>query len=686
MTRNSVGLQIILSLNVFLWSGKCLDVVIDKNHTNNNGTLIYANISSLEWNETIVDNDNDNNNTTNIIVHSNVSIIDICPVSALESNSEYLIEKYPTDLFNRKNIARRSRCPLKEDTVDDMLRIQTWYSPDVNTIREMLRGKNQTIRIFISGGSMTAGTDSQGCCVEKKSTRRRLELKHAVQKVNCQELRNRRDIRYQALCGANHQKPVHHASTSNRTSVSTPSSASTPPSSASEHLKVHTKPREQNTNSPNIRKTSNCPSYYNERVPHYKRGSCTWGAFLTRWFKDQFPDIHFEIHMMAASGFSSDYIAEELLLFFKYPFSSTDIIFLDHSVNDAVTGNFIIGFESLIRRIYHLSIGPVRPVVIVLEQFYKNKNGYPEVYRVVAERYQLILWSFVNVGTEASTHSATTHPALARIPNYSLHPPWYIHKLLSELYATAILRYITTNEEDRISETLPNNETLLENYSLPIPLLNVSVFDNSTCSNSYYPLLARPDPSKSHQYRSTHEWTISVNEQKSVGWSVTSSDAKNHQPKLSFPVSFEPIAQYQNLSEIFVKISYTRMPPDGGFADVILCGEKIVTNEHLSSLWPRFLQIPRILTIRLPFSIVGMCLASNNTSGQTLDIIYRPAARVANHAHQYLVIYFVTICQPMEVHAEDYAKPIDDNEDRVIVAKLMSESADSEQNISVPVH
>eukprot|EP01041_Mallomonas_annulata_P004326 gene4326-8611_t len=151
-------------------------------------------------------------------------------------------------------------------------------------------------------------------------------------------------------------------------------------------------------------------------------GHCSWMKFFYRWLTKTYP-AKINLINLTGGGKTSVYTSEVLISELQErkitQLSKNDIIFLDHSVNDAESYptkilNFKLemGVDALLRRIYHYSTPHSWPTVILLEQWpfpsndqniktLKSNNNihgdYSKIYIKIASRFELPLWSYKEI-------------------------------------------------------------------------------------------------------------------------------------------------------------------------------------------------------------------------------------------------------------------------------------------------
>lgn len=225
---------------------------------------------------------------------------------------------------------------------------------------------------------------------------------------------------------------------------------------------------------------------------HDVASGCTWHGQLVRWLRASSlnANIVYEVH--AEGGCTSPSMVDKFVRLLgrdKLPLTSNDVIFIDHSVNDAITYSFgmgigskhpllelSLGLEALVRLLLGLASGGSAldppssglPTIILLGMFqspdkdWASKMYGPEdhmrVYAAVAERYKLPLWSyrdafFVPANASNTSNTSNTYHASSRsdagreyIQFHHTnkgggrgHPPWFVNLAHADLVASLLL-------------------------------------------------------------------------------------------------------------------------------------------------------------------------------------------------------------------------------------------------------
>eukprot|EP01041_Mallomonas_annulata_P001264 gene1264-2444_t len=203
----------------------------------------------------------------------------------------------------------------------------------------------------------------------------------------------------------------------------------------------------------------------------YTSNACSWNMHFFRWLKF-ISDANVQIINLSYGGQTAPYKADILISELRdkgvYKLNSSDLIFIDHSVNDAHSyptnlnnDRLHYGLDTLLRRIYHISQSGSWPTIILLEHWPFPSNDirrkgpepdvtslfdgdYSAVYTDVAARFKLPLWSYKDVVW--SQYMKTNQSRYVDIMQFhwnkfklskaqDVHPPWYAHLFYADMIA-----------------------------------------------------------------------------------------------------------------------------------------------------------------------------------------------------------------------------------------------------------
>ncbi len=290
-------------------------------------------------------------------------------------------------------------------------------------------------------------------------------------------------------------------------------------------------------------------------------------------------------------------------------------------------------------------MGNTRPTIILLEQYFRIKSGYPAAYRTLAQHYGLLYWSFANVVNFAihNKHDRDQDQVMIYVKTIEdgFHPSWYIHKLIAELYASVLMKYLTN---DCILD-----DNIINATTIPLPKFNnTSKFYRSTCGEEFIPLLAKADFTKKNTNIkfSNQRWRRYVIEQKPPGWEYIYDGNNSNPSTISFPLSYSNIQPFKNVScPLLVKIFYQRGPKQDGMGQIRLCGELVNNDEStLDTHWYRGIRIPRVFTVPITMTQLEV-YNSVPEETQTLEITYVPQNNSTMQGIIHAIeIFLVVIC------------------------------------------
>lgn len=321
--------------------------------------------------------------------------------------------------------------------------------------------------------------------------------------------------------------------------------------------------------------------------------------------------------------------------------SSRDIVFIDHSVNDALAffgdksardkatfEKLKRGLENLIRHIYHNADNGSWPSVILLEQWPKTVLGeYEDLYTEVAKRYNVTLWSYRDLVIYESqrlslnpTLDATSLPFLSFEKNVEFgyqHPPSFIHLYYADMIAALFLRELRLCSDLRKHQRLgippPPSTFLLHSHShnrteeeMMIASLPTSSHDDVYSCDDSKPLLSM---SASLVLRNqiwsditntgligtfsaspNGSWRVYEDRVGKPGWidefeqpATDGSDIRN----LTF--AFTDPQLLFSTKAFLLKVFFLRTYKNAGRVSVYLCGRKVGETEEFDALYPDFL-------------------------------------------------------------------------------------------------
>ena len=349
---------------------------------------------------------------------------------------------------------------------------------------------------------------------------------------------------------------------------------------------------------------SNCP-----HNPNLKQDPpCSWPTMFEHWVSQSVPQA--KVHNLAQSGFSSQMMADnfaDLLRLKAYTtfLTSNDIVMIDHSVNDAGTlpHQLKIGFESLIRRIFHLAADGARPTLVVMEQHPTGAllgktvsqvvlpTDYAAIYRDLSRHYGLIhislrevSWTYLNFTTVGALNTTARIPGqvvVKRVPMVRMypiavdsekHPPWWRHLFVADVLADSILHIMSflpgnnsnSNSNCSSSSSLYEVNTTTIGYTMPASLHNMSQASSAVCDNSH-PFVLDTHANTTFTPSDVHAYETNL----TPGFIINAlSDA--NQASLHFPLE-----ERKSYEKLMLKILYLKSYTGMGVVHIHLCGDRI---------------------------------------------------------------------------------------------------------------
>lgn len=360
-------------------------------------------------------------------------------------------------------------------------------------------------------------------------------------------------------------------------------------------------------------KNALCMTQTDSRVPSTL---CSWVGYFHPFLSSL--SSHFHVHNLAVGGHMSHQMMAELahrLKQLEITLTSADIVFIDHSVNDAFGGTpetIQQGVEALIREILLLSKGSW-PTIILLEmwpfpskQFLDsytvteaNKDlDYSTAYRRIASHYNVSVWSYKDViwSPEATAKQSHLLPYLRfhnnlvdkHNRNWKNHPPWHVHVFYADLLGSLFLRKFVTACSPSTQLYAPS----LIHYSLPSALSQREevICDDSVPSYIYMDF-TQPQlliDAEKLELSPAGSWMHKEDRPNKFGMVsyFTPQDQERH--SLKIPLNRTALTNSANPDALLV-FTFLKTYLNAGVVEVGICGEYIV---FLEALW-RFPDITR---------------------------------------------------------------------------------------------
>eukprot|EP01041_Mallomonas_annulata_P012475 gene12475-26242_t len=392
----------------------------------------------------------------------------------------------------------------------------------------------------------------------------------------------------------------------------------------------------------------------NKPCEHYSKGNddpyCAWSGFLYRWLQTEYPHVDFIYHNFASSGLTSFLMADRVLSILagqSWNVTANDIVFVDHTVNDAEyrdgTRSHALmikqGIETIIRRIVH-HFGKNRPQIVLLDLYPHDlstktgtlkydPNSVTNVYKNVAKHYNLPLWSYRDVVW--SNYASTNQAALVRrLKGYSTHPPWHVHLFIADILAGCVKK---TLETCRSSSSADKGKTLLSTSNLPAPLYDVGSLEKNMCDMNKPMLLEVTSSSKFHP-ENVDEYEKNISSSSSVGWREYVDyhgvagfmiNKHSHPQNRSMTFIIKDIGTNLITMRFMIKVEYLKTYKNAGKVQVHLCGTEVMNGRPPDALHTDHLHykvsVPDIMPYELTYLDKQRC-DSLPVDKRTLEVRY----------------------------------------------------------------
>jgi len=434
-----------------------------------------------------------------------------------------------------------------------------------------------------------------------------------------------------------------------------------------------------------------------KRQPCYKYGTierCSWVSRINDWSATL--GTHVNTYNIAHPGYNSDTYKDKLreklnkVISNDFKFSSSDIVFIDLSVNDANTFNtpaklLILerGLEALIRNIHHMSYNHSMPAIILLEQWFLEPYvDYTTIYDKFAKYYNLSVWSYADVVQSDYVKKNQSWYANDLLWKNNVdggaHPPWHNHLYHADLLASIMMQQFDQCSSEGDGDTNISSSRTMNGHVYPIiksvdmlppaqynvsfhkcsddsePLLMVSASEVAKLrSNGVKAALGRHE---SDMYLSSHvpvyesyplrSWQLKedrigrygfIHELDSNDSSYNNNNA--HQAKLTFRYNISnAMKTYRKNTTILLQISYLRTYFNAGKVKVLVCDKPLIDGRlqqvDLDALWGDYksfkFSLPEIFNYPID---VTFCKNSKNITTDhdisTIDLIHDSR----NHNH-----------------------------------------------------
>ena len=377
---------------------------------------------------------------------------------------------------------------------------------------------------------------------------------------------------------------------------------------------------------------------------------CGWAGYFLRWMQSYLPNMDVNGYNLAQSGCTAYAMANRITEGFEmYNLKLTkyDIIFIDHSVNDAEllgrdqTHVYVKnGIETLIRRIIHYCMDDC-PNVIVLDQWahLKGDEAYEKppdspntvsgIYKNVAKHYNFPLWSFKDL-----IWSTFENDENMRLPlfGWGTHPPWHIHMFIANLYANIYLNITSTCGDDiKVDQkySMP-----LSTNSLPQPLYDVSSFSHNLCDTKKPIIIKSTAESTFHPDNVTAfegnpelarvGWREYIDYHTVPGYIINSLSAPENRRLRFNMTNIDNLHREVIQPDMIIKIVYLRTYHNTGKVKLSVCGKELYCS--LDALFPGHhkykVSVPEVFVYKLSSEDYQQC--NSHKKEMNFEIIYDP--------------------------------------------------------------
>ena len=432
-----------------------------------------------------------------------------------------------------------------------------------------------------------------------------------------------------------------------------------------------------------------CDQIVDSTCPHNpdlnQDGTCSWPTMFAHWMSHAFPQL--KIHNLAQSGLTSRMMADNFADFlrlraFVTTLSSDDIVIIDHSVNDAggLPKQLKLGFESLIRRIFHLAADGARPTLVVMEQHpigsFMDKadvppGDYAAIYRDLSKYYGLIhislrevSWTYLNFTTVGALNTTANGQIVVdgvqKVRMYpiavdrEMHPPWWRHLFVADVLADSLMHIMSSVHAKNNPLFVGNTSSV--GYTMPAPLHDLSQASSAVCDLTK-PIVLDIHANATFTPKDVHAFETDLTTVSKAGWReyidyhntpgfIINALSDPAQASLHFPLAEQASYEYFMIKIIYLK-SYTGM----GVVYIRLCGDNVHEHHIIDALYHDHATYKVSLPTEFIYTVSGgdnsRCLKLP-AKERTLEILYVRTnddfKTVRAHAHQKFKVMAAEVC------------------------------------------
>lgn len=363
----------------------------------------------------------------------------------------------------------------------------------------------------------------------------------------------------------------------------------------------------------------------------YEKGFCPFAKYLHLWLQT-ISKGKVEMYNLAQGGMSSrgmNVLLPDLLVSNDIKkLSSSDIIIIDHTVND----NHVLSDEEslaytkdIIYKILQLSQDGDWPTIILLSM---QKNSRYQLYDSIASLIHIPHWSMVYLAFSdfALNQSSMKNYLLLLQSDWEyqgkeVHPGWFYHLYLSDLLASLINEEIRECDDNFNSKhTRSSDMMILQNYKSQLSQIQeckntlLSYHAQSFSTQDLLDLIPISNPLNS--------WKLYEDRHGKPGWIdedtegiCATHDQQYYFTNITFPLNTSLI---NTTASYLLQVNYMKTYFNAGGVDIFVCSKLLM---KLDALWLKTISI--VMTSEVVFRIDDTCLMKQKTTGIVPSIIIR---------------------------------------------------------------
>lgn len=369
--------------------------------------------------------------------------------------------------------------------------------------------------------------------------------------------------------------------------------------------------------------------------------SCAWSGRLVRWLNREFggpgTNTVFRLKNLGEGSANSQHTSNVLHKQLKQAnltLGPDDLVFLDHSVNDAgytpkVGEGSTFGLERLIRKVLmHSAAGHPPPIILIESYPYLYPESNRRNYADLSRHYSLLHWSYRGVidglaaAGSASSAPFDEHLRLHHLTFQDIHPSWHLHLFFAELVAGNVRRAVQSCLSSAPPPACPPRPAPFVRFATPEPFHNLP--KDAQCSRTVRPLLsidavdvAAGAVSAARcvgSVRAAAGWALVEDRPRKFGWVVdadllgasssysavaaadTAGGGSSHNVTLVFAPHLgaaSALAALPDRARLILRVAFLATYSNAGIADVSFCGVPLsggygFNQGSIDALWPAF--------------------------------------------------------------------------------------------------